>query len=217
MAREMVMQARRPSGTLATKMPMPKMMHWRALYLTTSSARTKKTTPSEMAMTVMISTKRSSSIRRGERWFPPVAARSAICPITVFAPMLITMPRPRPSLQSVPKKAIFLVSKGYSGCVHSGERSNGSTSPVSGELSTFISIEEIILKSAGTFSPLITYTISPLTNFSAGSCVNLPSLRHLVTEGSIFLNPSMRASDCACWLKVMTPVMRMTMMSTKAR
>ena len=78
MAREMVIQASNPSGTLATKIPIPKMMHWRALYLTTRRASTKKTTPSEMAITVMMSTNLSSSMRSGERWFPPVAARSAI-------------------------------------------------------------------------------------------------------------------------------------------
>ena len=125
MEREMVMQARRPSGTLATRIPIPKMMHWSALYLTTRRARMKKTAPSEMAMTVMMSTNLSNYILKGERWFPPVAARSAIWPMTVFAPMLITIPLPEPSLQRVPKKARFLVSKGYSGWVHSGLRSRG--------------------------------------------------------------------------------------------
>lgn len=168
-AREMVMQASRPSGTLATRIPIPKMRHWRAPYLTTKRASRKKITPREIAMTVMIRTNLSSSFLRGVFAFPPVAAKSAIWPITVFAPILITTPFPLPSLQRVPKKARFLVSKGYSGCVHSGDLRSGSTYPVKGELSTFISIEERILISAGTFSPLMTYTISPLHNFSAGS------------------------------------------------
>ena len=60
MAREMVMQASNPSGTLATRIPIPKMMHWRALYLTTNKARKKKTTPNEIAITVIISTNLSS-------------------------------------------------------------------------------------------------------------------------------------------------------------
>jgi hypothetical protein len=124
----------------------------------------------------MISTNLSNSILRGEGWLPPVAARSAIWPITVFAPILITIPFPWPYLQSVPKKARFFVSKGYSGWEHSVDRRRGSTYPVKGELSTFISIEETILISAGTFYPLFTWTKSPLTSFYAGIWVSLPSL-----------------------------------------
>lgn len=59
-AKEMVIQASRPSGTLATKIPIPKMRHSRRGYLTTRRAKMKKTTPKLRAMTVMISTKRSS-------------------------------------------------------------------------------------------------------------------------------------------------------------
>jgi len=114
-ASEMVMQASRPSGTLATKIPIPKIRHCRAPYLTTNSANRKKITPNEMAITVMISTNLSSYFLRGVLALPPVAARSAICPITVFAPMLITMPLPLPYLHKVPKNARFFVSKGYSG------------------------------------------------------------------------------------------------------
>jgi hypothetical protein len=65
--------------------------------------------------------------------------------------MLITIPLPLPSLHIVPKKAIFFVSKGYYGWVHYGDLNNGSTSPVNAELSTFISIDDKILRSAGTF------------------------------------------------------------------
>ncbi len=60
MASEIVMQAKSPSGTLATKIPIPKMMHWRAEYLTTKRARKKKTTPKVIAITVIIKTNRSS-------------------------------------------------------------------------------------------------------------------------------------------------------------
>lgn len=69
--------------------------------------------------------------------------------------MLITIPLPLPYLQRVPKKARFLVSKGSWGWVHSGDLSKGSTSPVNAELSTFISVEVRILRSAGIFYPLI--------------------------------------------------------------
>lgn len=60
MAREIVIQAKRPSGTLATRIPIPKIMHWRAEYLTTNNAKKKKTTPRDMAITVIIMTKRSN-------------------------------------------------------------------------------------------------------------------------------------------------------------
>lgn len=49
--------------------------------------------------------------------------------------------------------------------MHSTVLSRGSTYPVRAELSTFISIEDMILISAGIFSPLTTSTISPLTSF----------------------------------------------------
>ena len=68
-------------------------------------------------------------------------ARSAIYPITVLSPMLMTIPLPLPSLISVPKKAKFFVSRGLSGEVHSSTLSKGSLSPVKGELSTFISLD----------------------------------------------------------------------------
>ncbi len=84
-------------------------MHSNALYLTTNKAKKKKTTPRVIAITVMIMTNRSSSILSGDFWFPPDEARSAICPITVFAPIPITMPLPLPYLHKVPKNAIFFV------------------------------------------------------------------------------------------------------------
>ena len=83
--------------------------------MTTSKASKKKITPREIAITVIIKTNLSSYLRKGVFPDPPVAAKSAICPITVLAPILITIPFPLPYLQRVPKKARFFVSKGYSG------------------------------------------------------------------------------------------------------
>lgn len=156
MAREIVIHPSNPSGTLATKIPIPKIMHSRAEYLTTKRANKKNTTPRTKAITVIRSTNLSSSILNGDFCPPPEEARSAICPRTVFSPILMTIPFPLPSLQSVPKNARFFVSKGSSGCVHYGDLNNGSTYPVRAELSTFISFDEITLISAGTFSPEIT-------------------------------------------------------------
>lgn len=91
------------------------MRHYRAVIFTTSKANKKKTTPSESAIAVMRSTNLSSYVLSGVLATPPVAAKSAICPIIVLEEILITMPLPLPSLHIVPKKAKFLVSKGYSG------------------------------------------------------------------------------------------------------
>ena len=104
-----------------------------------------------------------------------------------------------------------------SGCEHSGDLNSGYTSPVKAELSTFISIEVIMRISAGTFYPLITSTISPLTNFSAGNWVNFPSLITLVTDGNIFLKPYISASDLAPCANVIIPVRIMTKINTNAR
>ena len=75
----------------------------------------------------------------------------------------------------------------------------------------------MILISAGTFYPLITYTISPLTNFYAGIWVIFPSLSTLVIEGNIFLNPYIKAYDLAPWANVIIPVRITTKIKTNAR
>lgn len=137
-ASEIVIQAKSPSGTFATKIPIPKIIHCNALYLTTNRAKKKKTTPKLIAIIVMISTNLSSYIRSGDFWVPPDEAKSAIWPITVLSAIPITIPLPLPSLHNVPKNATFFVSKGSSGWVQSGLLNKGSTYPVKAELSTFI-------------------------------------------------------------------------------
>ena len=92
------------------------------------------------------------------------AASPAIWPITVFSPVCITTPFPVPSLQNVPKKAKFLVSKGFSAFVHSGYLIKSRDSPVKLELSTFIPLLSRILTSAGILFPFSIITISPGTN-----------------------------------------------------
>lgn len=119
------MQAKRPSGTLATKIPIPNIMHSNAEYLTTKRAKKKNTTPKEIAIHVIISTNLSNYILRRVFCVPPVAAKSAIWPMTVFSAIPTTIPLPLPYLHNVPKNAKFLVSKGSSGWVHSGLLSKG--------------------------------------------------------------------------------------------
>jgi len=56
--------------------------------------------------------------------------------MTVLSPVAMTTPRHVPSTALVEKKAMFLVSRGFS-CVHSASLTWGSDSPVKEELSTY--------------------------------------------------------------------------------
>ena len=91
-------------------------------------------------------------------WASALAARSAILPIKVSAPILIQIPAPLPSLQFVEKKARFLASKAlvFPFSPHSLDALTAIDSPVSGLLSSWRSPSIVnILKSAGTFSPVL--------------------------------------------------------------
>ena len=111
-ANEIVIHANNPYGTLATKIPIPKIIHSKALIWTTKKAKKKKTTPKVTAIAVIISTNLSNYTLNGVLATPPVAAKSAIWPITVFSAIPMTIPLPLPYLHKVPKNAIFLVSNG---------------------------------------------------------------------------------------------------------
>lgn len=147
-------------------------------------------------MTEMMMTNLLSSLFKGVSGVAPPVAKSAIWPITVRSPIEMTSPFPEPSLHKVPKKARFLVSRGFSD-VQSTIRNNGSHSPVSAELSTFISLDWMILMSAGILSPILTSTISPGTSFSAGIDFLFPPRMTMHCCGKKFLKPSMRASAFA--------------------
>lgn len=83
----MVIQPNNPSGTLATKIPIPKTMESIQLYPTINLAAKKKISPKPTAMQVIMSTNLSNSILKGVFTFPPPAAKSAIYPKTVFSPI----------------------------------------------------------------------------------------------------------------------------------
>jgi hypothetical protein len=102
-----------PSGTLATIIPMPKTRFVMKLY-PRRKPRPKNRTPRTIAIVLIITIKRSSSSFNGESPVLAVEAKLAIYPITVFSPVLMTIPLPVPSLQSVPKKQRFFVSRGFS-------------------------------------------------------------------------------------------------------
>ena len=151
--------ARRPSGTLATMIPMRKMTASSQEY-PRMRERMKKETPRKTATPVMMWMKCSISMEMGVRPTSSPEASVAMRPITVRSPVLITTPRAVPaammirlfsqkqktdadlmppvfipSTQLVEKKAMFLVSSGFS-LEKSGVRVWGSDSPVREELST---------------------------------------------------------------------------------
>ena len=64
-AKEMVTHPRRPSGTLATRIPIPKRTQKNTGYSATNAANKKKITPSPIAMTAIIMTNLSSSTLSG--------------------------------------------------------------------------------------------------------------------------------------------------------
>jgi hypothetical protein len=59
-ANEIVIQAKSPYGTFATKIPIPKIMHSSHEYPTTNLDKKKKMMPKTIAITVIISTNLSS-------------------------------------------------------------------------------------------------------------------------------------------------------------
>lgn len=107
---EIVIVARRPSGTLATMIPIANTRFWMKVYLTRNPAR-KKRTPSTSAMIVIILMNLFNSLLRGVNPASAVSAMPAICPMMVLSPMLKTIPFPCPFLQRVPKNATFFVSR----------------------------------------------------------------------------------------------------------
>jgi hypothetical protein len=60
MAKDIVIQAKSPSGTLATKIPIAKIIHSSQEYPTTNLDKKKNATPKTIAITVMIKTNLSS-------------------------------------------------------------------------------------------------------------------------------------------------------------
>merc|ERR1719264_2202148 len=192
--RQTVTVARRPSGTLATIMPIRKMTASSQLY-PRMKAMMKKVTPRKTATPVMMWMKCSISLAMGV--CPPSRpeANPAILPMTVLSPMLTTMPTAVPSTAFVEKKARFLVSRGFS-WVNSGLRAWGSDSPVREELSTFKPLASKILRSAGHLSPNLISTMSPRVNSSAFTVIfSPPFLLTRANCGTRFLRPSMIFAD----------------------
>ena len=122
MANETVMHPRRPSGTFATRIPIPKIMQVIISYPINKYDNKKKRTPKDSAIITMTIISLSNSILSGV--LPTFSADtiSAISPKVVLSPISMTIPVPYPSLQRVPKKATFYVSSKEFGWVQIVER-----------------------------------------------------------------------------------------------
>jgi hypothetical protein len=88
-------------------------------------------------------------------------------PVPYLSPVPITMPRAEPAVTMVVKKQRLAASRGtvmslpFASRASSGDRSCASDSPVSDELSTFMSLAVSTRMSAGTWSPSFSSTMSP--------------------------------------------------------
>lgn len=161
--------ASRPSGTLATMIPMRKMTASSQEYPKMMD-RMKKDTPRKTATPVMMWIKCSISLAMGVFPVSSPEVSVAMRPITVRSPVQTTIPRAvpdretnkshtcdldfyigrqvqhltvanhEPSTQLVEKKAMLRVSRGLS-WVQSGDLVWGSDSPVREELSTYVSYQ----------------------------------------------------------------------------
>lgn len=176
--------------------------------------KTKNTSPTQIDTIEIILMNASSSFLKGVASATLESTRLAIQPITVLSPVNITIPTPFPSLHKVPKKAMFLVSSGLFGWVHSAVLKSKSDSPVRLELSTFISLLSNTLKSAGILFPYSTITTSPGTNSDAAIFYCYPSLMTKVSGGMKFLKAAIIASDFAFQKYVTVPVKVFTTAST---
>ena len=102
----------------------------------------------------------------------------AMRPNSVFIPVDVTMPTARPVEMVVPMKSMFLRSANK---VSGGRASEcvlvGIDSPVNADSSTLHCHDSFILRSAGTFKPSSSFTISPGTRLVVLTSISRPSLQ----------------------------------------
>mmetsp|Transcript_2224 Transcript_2224/g.5189 ORF Transcript_2224/g.5189 Transcript_2224/m.5189 type:complete len:276 (+) Transcript_2224:2280-3107(+) len=223
MVRQPVTQAGRPSGTLATMIPIALMSALMIVVLRLPwevrpriTAATKKTRPIVTARMVMKCTKRLTSIWRVVGWSPPDDASVAMDPISVLSPIATTIPVASPSTTREPEKAMLRDSI-RSSCVCELTTVMGSDSPVSDELSTLRPLTRIMRISAGHFSPDSTVTRSPITRVSAVTRVSTPPRRTRALDGSILAKVAATALFLPSWKYASAHVKVTIPKSTKPR
>ena len=120
---------------------------------------------------------------------------SAILPVSVPAPVSVTMASALPVSVCVPEYSIFcLCARGVPCASVLRFFSIGMDSPVSEASFTVSPIQSKIRQSAGTISPCDTFIISPRTSSRAGSSVSMPPRIALAVRGLLFFSASMAFS-----------------------
>mmetsp|Transcript_2233 Transcript_2233/g.8631 ORF Transcript_2233/g.8631 Transcript_2233/m.8631 type:complete len:244 (-) Transcript_2233:832-1563(-) len=160
--------ASRPSGTLATMMPI---MNTRLVMGSVPSAKPmmKKVMPRKMATADTMLMKWWISLLIGVSSLAVPSVSWAILPMKVSSPVRTTTPTADLFFASVPKNTMLVASLG-SVSVLRRLRSSTSGSPVRGELSTPKPSPERRRMSAGIFLPWFRYTTSPGTRYLASKC-----------------------------------------------
>mmetsp|Transcript_29783 Transcript_29783/g.50026 ORF Transcript_29783/g.50026 Transcript_29783/m.50026 type:complete len:297 (-) Transcript_29783:424-1314(-) len=216
-ASDTVTVASRPSGTLATMIPI-----MNTTFLMTPVPSTmptaKKVTPRTIATMEIKWMNLAISMEIGESLVEVSVARPAICPIAVLSAVPTTTPIPWPVVTIVVKKQRFSASKAVlTPWEHTAVRSWASDSPVKEELSTLNSLALTRQISAGTWSPSLRVTRSPGTSSPASTTIIWPARVTWHCLGMSFAKPSMIASDLASWRKEKVAVIMTTKKSTTPR
>ncbi len=172
-----------PSGTLATRMPIPKRkLSQKGIF----SARpiTKNPTPSAVATIASVRESRTISRWSGERGCPAPCVSVAIFPSSVRMPIATTTARPRPETTCVPAKIMFVAWAGSTAALSFASRSRGAVSPVIAASTTRMWWASTSRASAGTSSPSATRITSPGTSSSAGSDCSCPPRTTFTLRGN---------------------------------
>mmetsp|Transcript_88069 Transcript_88069/g.179921 ORF Transcript_88069/g.179921 Transcript_88069/m.179921 type:complete len:392 (-) Transcript_88069:650-1825(-) len=201
--RHTVTVASRPSGTLATMIPMANTR----LVMISVPRKTptmKKPTPRTMATADTIMMKCLISLEMGVSSALVFMVSRATMPMKVWSPIRDTIPTPEPLVTLVPKKHVLLKSWGeVSTAISLVFISMSSGSPVKGALDTPRLLLSKIRMSAGTTSPEDSLMMSPRTRSVAAMSTHLVapfSVVRTVTSFSMSeANWSMRLPALASW------------------
>ncbi len=121
---------------------------------------------------------------------------SAMWPISVFIPVAVTTPRPRPYVTSVPRYAVLRRSpkEASRSKIWSARLSTGTDSPVSDASSILRFIVSSRRTSAGTKLPASTKTMSPGTTNRDGRTIRWPPRSTCASGAAIFLSAANASS-----------------------
>ena len=199
----------RPSGTLATMMPMAKSRFSQAGSPSAWPMK-KKATPSPVASAATMRESRAISRCSGELGSPTVCVRWAIFPNSVRMPVAYTIARAWPDTTEVPASTIFFANRSDSSLLGSVLRALGLDSPVTVAVFTRSAKASTSRQSAGTRFPSSSSTMSPGTRAVASiSAVSPPRLTFTFC-GSNWRSAATAFSALYSCQKEKMPLIRMT-------